>query len=88
MSIKNKIRYLILTFVIIVSINAGSIFYAINNISVLNHSVQNESSIFNQFQNLKFIIKSLQEKSLEIALSKEEEDLKKLLLLKEKSGYK
>jgi len=83
MSIKSKIRYLILTFVIIVSINAGSIFYAINNISILNHSVQNESNIFNQFQNLKFIIKSLQEKSLEIALSKDEEDLKKLLVLKE-----
>ena len=76
MSIKNKIRYLILTFVIIISINAGSIFYAINNISVLNHSVQNESSIFKQFQNLKFIIKSLQEKSLDIALSKDEDDLK------------
>ena len=83
MSIKNKIRYLILTFVIIISINAGSIFYAINNISVLNHSVQNESSIFKQFQNLKFIIKSLQEKSLDVALSKDEEDLKKLLVLKE-----
>ena len=79
MSIKNKIRYLILTFVIIISINAGSIFYAINNISVLNHSVQNESSIFKQFQNLKFIIKSLQEKSLDVALSKDEEDLKNFL---------
>ena len=55
MSIKNKIRYLILTFVIIISINPGSIFYAINNISVLNHSVENENSIYNKFQNLKLL---------------------------------
>ena len=83
MSIKSKSNILILIFSILLIFNGGGLFYSLNKIKSVNQNLIDETILINEIQELKFLIKSLQELSTDIALMGDKEALSELQTLRD-----
>ena len=83
MTIKKKTKTLIAVFVAIILINAIGIFYAVNSVTTVNQSLQNESNISIKLKEIKYTIKTLQENSIKFSLSQDETKIGGLYTLKD-----
>ena len=68
MNIKNKSNLLVLTFISLLILNAVGVFYSVNKIKQANEHLIKETKITNIILNFKYILKSLQEISTDVAL--------------------
>jgi len=84
MTIKKKSSFLIAVFGILVIVNAISIFFALNKIENANSNLTREAEITNQLQNLKYVIKNLQEVATDIALMGEKDDFPEISEIEDK----